>query len=566
MDFKNYTLFLLSVFSIGNVAAQSFEWGGRFGGTGEDVVKSMHVDEQGNVYTTGYFTDTADFDITTAGNYELTASAWYDVFVQKVDNQGNLVWAKKFGGEGFDLGSAISTDVAGNVLITGVFENTVDFDPDGSGTTLTSNGGQDIFVLKLSPSGAFIWATSIGSEGYEEALAIDATSTGNPVLVGHFSETIDFNSGDGVFTMSSVGGNDTFILQLKDDGAFQSANRYGGSGIDIAMDLEITPNNDMYITGYFDETADLNPNLVIVSNFTSSASGFSGYIIHLNSSGELVYAGVTSGGNVQNNNIAVDLLGNTYVTGYFSGSANFNHTAGGSADFTKTSNEFYNGFVTKYNNAGVIQWVRHLQCDSTLFGFGIGVNSLGHVLSGGYFEGTANFGAPESPLSLTESSPNATEAFLNVLDNDGNFVNAFQFGGVDFIDTNTLGIDGADNVYHAAHFMLTVDINPLPGETLNVSAADFRDNYIVKIKPANLGFDDQRQINLTVYPNPASELIFLTADESYSGENYLIYDMLGKLVTSGKISENQSLSVGNLQSGEYFLKIGTANALKVLKE
>jgi len=121
------SLLVFSFFSM-SIFSQTYEWGGRFGGIGEAVVKKMHVDDEGASYTTGYFTDTADFDIS-ADEQILTSNGFYDLFVQKTNAQGDLMWAVSVGSPFFDYGTGITADDQGNVYITGYFDETTDFDP-----------------------------------------------------------------------------------------------------------------------------------------------------------------------------------------------------------------------------------------------------------------------------------------------------------------------------------------------------------------------------------------------------------------------------------------------------
>jgi hypothetical protein len=115
-------------------ASGNLIWAGRMGGTGSDIANSIKVDNSGNVYTTGSFDGTADFD-PGAGVFNLTSTGGTkDIFVCKLDASGNFVWAKQMGGlGGYNVGNSIALDASGNVLTTGRFDGTGDFDP-GIGT------------------------------------------------------------------------------------------------------------------------------------------------------------------------------------------------------------------------------------------------------------------------------------------------------------------------------------------------------------------------------------------------------------------------------------------------
>ncbi|MDP6288444.1 MAG: SBBP repeat-containing protein, partial [Acidimicrobiales bacterium] len=123
-----------------------------FGGSGSnDQGHSVVVDSSGNVYTTGKFYGTVDFD-PGAGTTNLTSNGGRDAFVSKLDSSGNYVWAKSFGDSGNDSGAWVAVDSSGNVYTTGNFGVTVDFDPGAGTANLTSNGQQDGYVLKLDSS------------------------------------------------------------------------------------------------------------------------------------------------------------------------------------------------------------------------------------------------------------------------------------------------------------------------------------------------------------------------------------------------------------------------------
>ena len=137
-----------------------FEWAKGMGGTSDDVGNAIAIDAAGNVYTTGGFYSTVDFD-PGAGAFNLASIGNRDIFVSKLDSSGNFVWAKRMGGTDYDKGNAIAVDAAGNVYTTGNFYSTADFDPGAGAFNLTSAGNWDIFVSKLSPDMLFTLASGL---------------------------------------------------------------------------------------------------------------------------------------------------------------------------------------------------------------------------------------------------------------------------------------------------------------------------------------------------------------------------------------------------------------------
>ena len=160
----------------------NFVWAKRLGGTGADEGFSIALDSSGNVYTTGYFQGTVDFD-PGAGTTNLISAGGAEVFVSKLDSSGNFVWAKRLGGTSTDEGNSIAVDSSGNVYTTGYFQGTVDFDPGAGEANLTSVGSNDVFVLKLTPSGE-----SLGS-------SVPAAPTLNSISAGDRRVTVAFTAG-----------------------------------------------------------------------------------------------------------------------------------------------------------------------------------------------------------------------------------------------------------------------------------------------------------------------------------------------------------------------------------
>ncbi|MBI4946033.1 MAG: SBBP repeat-containing protein, partial [Bacteroidetes bacterium] len=171
-------LTLNTVLQISNCFAQpSFTWAKSMGGTDNDRGYSIAVDGSGNVYTTGVFTGTADFD-PGAGNYPLTAAGvdgLSDIFISKLDASGNFVWAKRIGDTDNDRGYSIAVDGSGNVYTTGFFRGTVDFDPGAGSYPLTAAGSQEFFISKLDASGNFVWAISMSGISAGYSIAIDGS-------------------------------------------------------------------------------------------------------------------------------------------------------------------------------------------------------------------------------------------------------------------------------------------------------------------------------------------------------------------------------------------------------
>lgn len=195
-----------------NAQDPDFAWANFVGGTDDDEASSINIDALGNVHTTGWFKGSVDFDpgILT---FNLTSNGVRDIFIQKLDANGSFIWAKSIGGLSDDRGISITNDSYGNIYTTGVFVETVDFDPGAGTFYLTSNQLQDIFIQKLDPSGNFVWAKSI--EGIEMWIrSITSDFSGDVYVTGTFRDTVDFDPGATTYYLSANGYWDAFIQKL----------------------------------------------------------------------------------------------------------------------------------------------------------------------------------------------------------------------------------------------------------------------------------------------------------------------------------------------------------------
>ncbi|MBK8416775.1 MAG: SBBP repeat-containing protein [Bacteroidetes bacterium] len=250
-------------------SAGTLEWYNIYEESFLDRVNAITADDNGNIYFTGIFRDTLDFDPGT-GIYNLVAvSSSYDAFVSKLDGVGNFIWAKQFSGAGLDHASVIETDATGNILVGGYFEQTTDFDSGIGIYNLSVTGTRDIFILKLENDGDFIWAKQIGGFLDVYIRSIEVDHPGNIYILGVFnSANVDFDPGQGIFNLSPTGLNDGFVSKLDASGNFVWAQVIGSENEEVyAITLDASTN--IYIGGTFIGTGDFDPG-VGVANLTAT--------------------------------------------------------------------------------------------------------------------------------------------------------------------------------------------------------------------------------------------------------------------------------------------------------
>ncbi|MEM7039924.1 MAG: hypothetical protein AAF570_23325, partial [Bacteroidota bacterium] len=190
-----------------------------FEGNGACRVQDLALDAAGNLNLTGSMVNTVDFD-PGAATLNLTSNGNNDVFVCQLDAAGNLNWAKNFGGSGSDEAYDLDLDAQGNVYVTGIFRETVDFDPGPGIVTALANGGTDAFLTQLSPQGNLVRVKVMGGTGNDFGEAVQIAGNGDHYWAGTFSATTDMDPGAGVSNLVSAGGTDAFLTKLDSNGDF----------------------------------------------------------------------------------------------------------------------------------------------------------------------------------------------------------------------------------------------------------------------------------------------------------------------------------------------------------
>ncbi|MCH8905209.1 MAG: SBBP repeat-containing protein, partial [Bacteroidetes bacterium] len=267
--------------------SQTLDWVKSIGAGGSDLSTSIALDRSGNLYTTGSFRDTVDFDPGPGVSNHFTDGSG-NIFILKMDTTGNFVWAGSMGGTTNDIGRGIAADNDNNVIIIGQFASTVDFDPGPGTYNLTPVGNTDIFVLKLDSNENFVWAHSFGTIGGNTGWSVTVDSINHIYITGQFYSTVDFDPGAGVANLSSNGSTDVFILKLDSAGNYIWARSFGGTGYDDGFGITVDPGGNIYTTGRFNGTVDFDPG---PGTLNLTAAGGNDVFVHkLDSSGAFIWA------------------------------------------------------------------------------------------------------------------------------------------------------------------------------------------------------------------------------------------------------------------------------------
>lgn len=324
----------------------------------------LAVDSDGNVYITGYFNGSVDFEPSDAPDTRDSFSSaengsgepTRDVFLASYSSDGDFRWAYAAGEAGRDQGHAVKVDSDGNCYISGYFQGTVDFNPASIGGDLTSNGLIDCFIAKFDESGRFKWAKSFGSSNDDQirpgAMALD--QSGNIIVAGDFGGDILFEPGGETFECSgsSYGAGDFFLAKFNPDGELIWAKTAGGEGGDAIHRIDLDYAGNIFATGWFRSTVDIAPSLSSVEpvNAESSGAGSDVFIAKYGADGtpkKIISLGGASRDAQIGAGIAVDYCGNVVATGKFSLSADFDPSENKAK---KSAAGDSDAFIAKFDN------------------------------------------------------------------------------------------------------------------------------------------------------------------------------------------------------------------------
>ncbi len=239
--------FTLKLDALGNTV-----WADRVGGAGDEYTYGLALDGADNLYATGTFTQSGDFNPTSSGTTTLNSAGGTDIYITKVSSNNTFGWAKRIGGTNDDRSNGIAATTAGSLYLTGGYQGTVDFDPGPDDKSLSSMGNsRDIFVLNLNSAGAYGWAKSFGTNSVEDiGNGVATDSAGNAYVAARYQGTIDFSSGAGTANLSSDAGSvDAVLLKFNPAGTLDYAKSGGGVGFDTATQLAVRKPDDFLAVG-----------------------------------------------------------------------------------------------------------------------------------------------------------------------------------------------------------------------------------------------------------------------------------------------------------------------------
>jgi hypothetical protein len=525
LPMKNYKLIFFLCFLPLLNKAQVYSWAQCGNGTGgycEGMAGAL--DASANVYIVGEYTSPNII----FGTYTLTnAGTNGDTYLVKYDLNGNIQWARSAGGIYSDIANAVCTDATGNVLVAGNFTSptmTIGIN------TLVNAGADDVFLAKYDANGNVVWAISQGSASGENAFGVSTDAAGNVFITGAFMGS---SLAIGSTTLINSGSGDAvFVVKYDANGNLQWARGgYGEDGLAITTDLS----GNTYVTGMFSSPT------ITLGTYTLTCTGFgSMFLGKYDTNGNVLWARSSVGpGFTEGMGITTDAAGDVYVTGDFIGS----NTVFGT--YTVTNPGGGTNFLTKYDAAGNVQWVRSAGGAGGHTGYSVSSYTGGVFVTGGLNSAVSVFGT----YTLTTPTFSTDPMFIVKYDLNGNVLCAdvLPSGGD---DQSSVSVDQSGNAYITGDYI----ISPFVLGTTTLTAIGTEDIFVTKLSCAdNVGIEElNKEKGFDIYPNPNNGLFNIKSENEINNTELILFNSLGQKIHEQKIIQGiNTINITELRKGLY---------------
>ncbi len=428
-----------------------------------------------SLFVAGIFNRTVDFD---PGPQVVpaTSNGGYDVYVVKYTDAGTFHWVKTWGGAGYDGTYGVAVDASGNIYVSGFFRETVDFDPGVGVVEATSAGMADSYILKLDPSGNFLWVNTWGGEMNN---FVDCLTVSNSIIFasGRFSGTADFDPGPGILNRTSNGYDDVWLSSFDLDGNLLNNGTFGGELSEMPYGIAANQANEVFLAGLFKETVDFDFGAGIYEG--TSNGGYDGFIVEYNSS--LEFQSLKTFGGTETDystDITVDSQGNIIVAGLFKDEVDFDPSTG--EDF-HISNGDSDVFISKYDSAGNYIFTKtygYINSDITPL---ITTDNANNIIINSSFNSTCDF--DPGPGVVEKTSLGESDIYILKLDTTGEFTWIYTAGSTRYEQGYGAVTDESGYIYSIGGFFDTMDFEPGSGITERTSNGSY-DAFLLKLNPS----------------------------------------------------------------------------------
>ncbi len=518
----------------------------------------------------------------------------------------NYNWAKNIGsdqsnGQGI-TSYGMAADNNGNVYLAGAFDGTVDFDPGPGVSAITTAGSFDIFFAKYDAGGNYLWAKSIGSTMSDICFTMAVDGNGHVFLGGYYGDLTDFDPGSGIQNLNFTGSEDAFLAKYDNNGNYLWAKGFGGTGVDAVYSLATDGGGNIFAAGQFQMIVDFDPgpgvdSLIVIGGPASSNLFFARF----DASGNYLWARQINTESYPA--IATDGNGNSYLTGSYAGTVDFdpgtgvnnlpfygnqeiffagydaggNHlyahglgstwndagsgivadnngnvyvtgNFGGSIDFDPGSGQdsltaTWNSdiFLAKYDAGGNYVWANHFASDfPSVLAKPVALHNNDILLTGAFY-GTSDFDPGPGVANLV-SAGNA-DVFFARFDNAGNYLSAKSTGNAFSNDFgSSIAVGGGGSILVTGLFTDSADFDPGPGTATLHSAIPFgQDVFFANYSsgPVFVNNPASGHADMDVYPNPSDGEIHIVPGKNIPNGTFMLFNSLGEKIRSWRIENSQ---------------------------
>ncbi|MBL7923144.1 MAG: hypothetical protein JNL88_03000 [Bacteroidia bacterium] len=427
---KVFSVFLLLITMQLPAQVPSYVWARMLSGNVESIQRGVVTDAAGNVYVTGVFFGTVDFDPGPAVNALTPVPYGCNAYIARYDAAGNFVWVRNVPINASYGNNSIAIDPSGNLYIAGYFTGTsVDFDPGPGVCSVASAGGNDSYLLKLDANGNFIWVRTLGAAGDDRANEVICDPAGNVFLCGNFSATVDFDPGPGNAPLSSAGATDIYLAKFSAAGNYSWAGSAGGSGSEDVRDIAFDASTgSLILCGSFNGSADFDFSSGISTVLSSGGADI--FYARYSASGNLSWVKSVGGtGTDFCTAVALSGSGDIFLTGTFNVTVDFDAGSGVSALTAALGSASY---LLRCDASGNFQWVKGLPLNTA--NLDVLTDQYGTVFVSGSYGNINNSvidmdpGAGTANLNVPSGLPPPYYNILGRYDLNGNYLWAGVFG------------------------------------------------------------------------------------------------------------------------------------------
>ena len=464
---------LVSIPFLGNCQISVPQWVDDVGGPGSSssTPAAVKVDKQNNVYVTGIFTGTVDFD-PSAAVFNLTSTGGtYDTYIAKYTPAGALIWAKGFGGNGLDQVNGMSLDDNGNPTVIGQFDADMDADPGPGVAILHNNGGNDGFIVHFDTNGKFLWGKDVGGPSTDYGDKVESDHQGNVIAVLQYNASVTVGSN----TYTSAGNFNGLIIKYDPNGNILWSINLSDSGDTECRYIATDANNNLFITGAFGNDVNFNP---LGTSHVINGNGNSTFLAKYTPAGILTWVQQINGSVTNNNsNLYVNSQDEVYVDGPFNATITFSN--GTSLNPVGTRDIF----LSKFGADGTFQIARDVGgSGASLYNYGMAESSDDNIYISGFFNGSVDFDPSAASVALVHDH-GYQDLFLAKFDPDLNYKWAISAGSSNCNQTlgRNVAVDHNNDVLLVGTFCSTVNFDASSCSSLIKTAqSDFRDGFVAK--------------------------------------------------------------------------------------